>query len=127
MMDLSAIAKTAAALGMQLAGTVKIPVTLRLGTTPGTYDPATDRMTSTDASEIDVEALPYRRRGIAIEKSYGETLRQTKTIAIEAAKLPAGKEPNTNDTVLEGVIIWSIEHVEIDPGGALWILDLKRA
>lgn len=131
-MDIAAIAKTAAKIGMQIAGTAKKPCVVVLGAAGSAqaYNAATDAITPDPAAvTVNLLALKYAKK---VQKNVGMRIiddtigAYSHTYAIEAADLPAGAELNEQTKITEGGTTWVTIKVEIDPGQALWLVDVRR-
>lgn len=120
-MDLAALAKQAARIGMGIAGTALEDVTLNLGR-GGAYDPATDT-TAAGGTHVDCKALPFKPRN---QQGRDDVSGNTECLQIEAAALPGGTLITEEDTVTRyGDQVWQITGVQF-PSKALWILDVRH-
>lgn len=127
-MNIGRLAASAAKIGMKLAGDAKVSVTLRLRTGSDAYNPATDTNEGA-VTEVTVESLPFKRRNTEGPQTLVADVKlstNTRTLLIEAAKLPAGAVVKESDEVVMGGDTWQILDAQLDPGGGAWLLDIQR-
>lgn len=132
-LDLKAIAALAASIGMTTAANTRKTCTLKLGYAGSgqALNATTDVMTP-DAAGVTVAnvlALKYAKKAQQapqVRLSDGTQASYSHTYAIEAADVPTGREIGEQDIILEGGTNWIVIQAAIDPGDALWIVDVKR-
>lgn len=127
-LDIIKIGQTAAKIGMTLAGNAKKPVTLKIVNPAREYDPTTDTMVGAP-TEIQVEAIPYNRKNPQTpnkDVSDKQFSTHTRTLAIEAAKLPANSRISEEDALTFDGFTWEIVDAQLDPAEALWLVDIRR-
>lgn len=114
-------------IGMNLAGNSKVDVILHIATGRA-YD-ATNDVTTNTATDIPVEAFFYMDKEAQtpqLEVSQKQFSPNTRTLLIEAAKLPAGTVITEADTVTMEAKLWQILDVDRPPGKAMWILNIRK-
>lgn len=107
-------------------------VMLHLAQSAGTYDPVSDVITPSGGSDVPANAVAFKRlnkqTGAGLQKvEQREFSGDTETLMIRAGELPAGTVIREADTVTRADgIAWNILTVQLDPGKATWLLDVRK-
>jgi len=106
--------------GLLTLGNLQSTVTYYASGTPS-YNATTGAVTvSQTAYSILATLVRYRK-----EEIDGDAIRvEDKKALIAALNLPV--TPTLNDTLVDGANTWIVVGANIDPAGALWILQLRR-
>lgn len=122
-LDIQAIAQTGLALAKSLAAQAFVTVTIRMGPTRGTYDPANDsHATTTWAQEVSLQALPYDDENERRDEPLETNMR---TFLVDMSDLE-DSGIDQNGQIDEGGTIWNIYRTEIDPSRSVVLFYTRR-
>lgn len=127
-LNIQRLAALGARVGMSIAGNAKVQVTLRLGFQAVAYNPASDTTTPTGGVELAAQALRYQdEKQLAPNRivQEGQNPAYSHTYGIEGAAV-SGQTITPGDTVVDAGETWTVTKASIDPGGGIWIVNVRR-
>jgi hypothetical protein len=118
-LDLAAIAKSATATAMELAGTAKASATFKSGGTTD-VDFATDTAVTTGGVSTPIEGILYQLK----QRQGNDATGWQTEFLVETAKLPAGI--SEEQTVVINGATWNIVNIQRIPTDAVTIFGLRK-
>lgn len=130
-LDITALAKGGWTIAKRVAASVMSDATVYVGNTP-TVDPSNDTATPTWAHTVNLTkaALFYGRKLVdeqdAAEETRGATARVTEAKIVIGVADMGGVTPDTDSQVAIAGETWSVYEVSTPPGGAIYLLTVRK-